>query len=392
MSRKILIVDDCEAIRRLLARLLADQYELAAAASGEEALLLAGSFEPDIVLLDIMMPGMDGYETCRQLKTQPPANKIPHIIMVSANSSREEQLFAFQAGADDYVVKPVDQHELRSRVELHFRLQDAQANVASLQSEIDAHVADLKQLAEHRTQEIVATQDVTVFTLAKVAESRDETTGRHLLRMRSYSQILAEHLSKEGPYRDQIDRDFLDDLYRSSPLHDIGKVAVSDAILLKPGLLTPEEFETIKMHTVAGANILDEAVYHSHSGGFLAMAAIIARFHHERFDGSGYPAGLEGQGIPLPARIVAVADVYDALTSSRPYKPAYRTDTAREIIEDESGKHFDPPIVRAFLECHDEFTRVKEANREDMPVVVGAMSFKEHDLPTLSESPKSEVV
>ncbi len=390
MSRKILIVDDCDAIRRLLVKFLTDQYELATAASGEEALLLSASFEPDIVLLDIMMPGLDGHETCRQLKTLMPAGKVPHVIMVSANSSRQEQLIAFQAGADDYVVKPVDQHELRSRVELHFRLRDAQANVAGLRSEIDSHVTDLKQLAEHRTQEIVATQDVTVFTLARVAESRDETTGQHLQRMRSYSQILAEHLSLKGPYRDQIDRDFLDDLYRSSPLHDIGKVAVSDAILLKPGLLTREEFETIKMHTVAGANILDEAVYRSHSGGFLAMAAVIARFHHERFDGSGYPAGLAGQRIPLPARIVAVADVFDALTSSRPYKPAYGTDTAREIIEDESGKHFDPAIVCAFQECYDELVRVRAENKDETPVVVGAMSFKEHDRIAVAESAKPE--
>lgn len=382
MSRNILIVDDDEAIRRLLLKLLADQYDLTAAASGEEALILADAFQPDIVLLDIMMPGLDGIETCRQLKAGAAQDRTPHIIMVSANSSSEEQLRAFEVGADDYVVKPVDQHELRSRVELHFRLRDAMDNVAALKGEVESHVADLKQLAEHRTQDIVATQDITVFTLARVAESRDETTGKHLLRMRSYSQVLAEYLGREGPYRNQITCDFLDDLYRSSPLHDIGKVGISDSILLKPGLLTREEFETIKTHTVVGANILDEAVYHSHCGGFLAMAAMIARFHHERFDGTGYPAGLMGKGIPLPARIVALADVFDALTSSRPYKPAYSIDTAREIIEDESGKSFDPVIVKAFQACYEEFVRINKENRDEMPVVVGAMSFKEHDHPT----------
>jgi putative two-component system response regulator len=300
--------------------------------------------------------------------------------MVSAKSSREEQLHAFEAAADDYVVKPIDPHELRSRVELHFRLREAMENVATLKAEVESHVADIKRLAENQARDIVATQDITVFTLARVAESRDAHTAQHLLRMRSYSQLLAEHLGREGPYRDKIDPAFLDNLYRSSPLHDIGKVGISDTILLKPGLLTRDEFEAIKQHTVIGANILDEAVYQSRFGGFLAMAAVIARFHHERFDGTGYPAGLGGEDIPLPARIVAVADVFDALTSSRPYKPAYGTETAREIIEDESGKHFDPVIVKAFQVCYPDFVRVQEEYHDEIPLVVGAMSFKEHDL------------
>jgi len=207
------------------------------------------------------------------------------------------------------------------------------------------------QVEEKAVLEVLATQDIAMLTLAKVTESRDQNTGEHLLRMRSYSQILAVHLSREGPYAREIDRQFLDNLYRSSPLHDIGKVGISDALLLKPGRFTPNEYEKMKRHTAIGADALEEAVRHSSCGSFLAMAAVVARFHHERFDGSGYPDGLKGRDIPLPARIVAVADVFDALTSSRPYKAAYDIEMARRIIEDESGKHFDPVIVDVFKAC-----------------------------------------
>lgn len=232
-----------------------------------------------------------------------------------------------------------------------------------------------QEAEENAIKEILATQDIAMLTLAKVAESRDENTGEHILRMRSYSQILAVCLSREGAYAEEIDRQFLDDLYRSSPLHDIGKVGISDALLLKPGRFTPDEFEQIKKHSVIGANTLEEAVFHSPSGSFLAMAAFIARFHHERFDGSGYPAGLKGTDIPLPARIVAVADVFDALTSSRPYKDAYDTETARQIIEEGSGKHFDPVVVDAFRASFDEFLAVWKEYGERLPVAVGIMAL-----------------
>lgn len=212
--------------------------------------------------------------------------------------------------------------------------------------------------------------------MAAIAEFRDEDTGEHLLRMRDYTHILAEQLSRESPYADQISPQFLSDLCRSSLLHDIGKVGISDAILLKPGRLTPEEFETMKRHTVMGANILDRAAIGLPGGGFLAMAAVIARFHHERFDGTGYLAGLIGEEIPLPARIVALADVYDALTSPRPYKPPYSAVDAKAMIERESGRHFDPVIVEAFRVRFDDFRRVRERN-DAQPVALGAVSFQQ---------------
>jgi putative two-component system response regulator len=380
-SKRILIVDDDEAIRRLLKRLLQSEYELGEAAAGQQALEILPGFLPDLVLLDIMMPGIDGYEVCRRIKA---IRSDVQIIMVSSMSSAGQQSRAFEVGADDYLVKPFDPQDLRARVRLHFQLREATAGVSAIRAEIESYNSQLRELAEQHTRNVIDIQDTAVFTLAKVAESRDQETGGHLTRMRAYSQILAEELAREGPYADQISGQFLDDLYRSSPMHDIGKVGIRDEILLKPGQLTPEEFETMQQHSVIGANILDQAVARLRGGGFLAMAALIARFHHERFDGTGYPAGLVGQEIPLPARIVAVADVYDALTSVRPYKPAYPTNEAKSIIRRDSGRHFDPVIVEVFCQRFDDFLRAQEEAVDDFPISYGAMAFREYDLAVAS--------
>jgi putative two-component system response regulator len=225
----------------------------------------------------------------------------------------------------------------------------------------------LERLLAERNRQINATQDVAVFALAKLAESRDEDTGEHLIRVRGYSQLLAEQLRRESRYAEKITEEFLRDLYRSSPLHDIGKVGISDTILFKPGRLTLEEFEMVRTHSMLGGRILEDVVLHSESGNFLRMAVAIARHHHERFDGTGYPSGLRGESIPLPARIVALADVFDALTSKRPYKPAYSTDRARRLIQEDTGKHFDPVIVSAFEACFQDFVAICDRHREPPP-------------------------
>ncbi|HUT12793.1 MAG TPA: HD domain-containing phosphohydrolase [Thermoguttaceae bacterium] len=206
--------------------------------------------------------------------------------------------------------------------------------------------------------------DVTVFALAQLAESRDPQTSGHLERMRAYTQVLAERLAGRGPYADQIDVRFLEDLYRSSPLHDIGKVGIPDRVLLKPGPLTPEEFEIIKTHTVIGSTALRQAAEQSAFRGFLDMAAEIALRHHERFDGAGYPGGLKEFEIPLAARIVAVADEFDALSSVRVYKDAMSLEDVRRSIEEEEGKHFDPVVVGAFRDCCDEFAKILAGQRD----------------------------
>jgi putative two-component system response regulator len=376
-SRNVLLVDDDPSVLRLFGALLSGTCTVREAASGEQAIESATCYPPDLVLLDILMPGIDGYETCRQIKALP-EQQPPQIIMVSGESGTADQTRAFEVGADDYLIKPIDPMELRSRVELHFRLRASHSATAALQLEVDSNHAALKHAAIERIAQVVAIQDVAVFTLAKIAESRDNETGQHVLRMREYSQRLALDLAFNSPYSGEIDAEFLEDLYRSSPLHDIGKVAISDAILLKPGPLTHEEFEVMKRHAMIGGNILNEAVMQLRGGGFLTMGALIAQFHHERWDGQGYPAGLVCDEIPLPARIASVADVYDALTSERPYKEAWSPTRARETINEGAGTQFDPVIVEAFNRCFDDFLRIQNEHSDGTTSYVGAMAFAEY--------------
>jgi len=227
--------------------------------------------------------------------------------------------------------------------------------------ELRSHSLELTHRLQQREIEVVGTRDLTMFALAQLADSRDPETGEHLLRMRAYAQRLAENLAQQGPYTAEIDAKFLSDFFRSTPLHDIGKVGIPDQILLKPGPLTKEEFEIMKRHTVIGAEALEKAASHSNFGGFLLVAAQIARSHHERFDGKGYPDGLLGYQIPLCARITAVADVFDALTSARVYKDAMEAEDARGLIEREAGSHFDPAVVDAFRVCYSQLLDIKDA-------------------------------
>lgn len=359
MQKRILIIDDDELNRDILCELLEEDYETATAASGEEGLARMMDFGPDLVLLDIMMPGIDGYEVCRQIKSAP-CGELNLVALVSGRASTKERLDGYKAGADDYIVKPFDHEELIARVNTLFRLRGTLVELTRVNAKIQIYSEKLEQLVRERSAEILESHDVTVFALAKLAESRDPETGEHLERMRSYSQILAEELAKTGPYTDQIDEAFLADLYLSSPLHDIGKVGIPDVILLKPGRLSKPEFEIMQRHSAIGADALWEAAGHTKSGGFLNMAAEIAEAHHERFDGSGYPNGLVGTNIPLAARIVALADVYDALTSIRVYKAAFDPIVAKSMIVDEADKHFDPVIVDAFQKRLDDFLQIRQ--------------------------------
>lgn len=363
--KRILIVDDDPAILSLLTALLHKEYELAVAATGEEALDLFAQFRPDLVMLDILLPGMNGIEVCRQMRSTPAGQDI-QIMMVSGCSSREERTRAYEAGADDYLVKPFDPHGIDSRVRLHFRIS----------SPADAIVGpDL--LAENTS--VAQPNDIpaaTVAVLTKVAEFRDSETGEHLVRVRSYSQIIAEQLGQGGPYADQIDEQFLNDIFHASPLHDIGKIGISDAILLKPDRLSAEEFEAMKQHTSIGGNILEHVTFAAPNTSFVQMGAAVARFHHEKFDGSGYPIGLSGTMIPLSARIVALADAFDAMTSNRPYQKARSLDVAREIVKNDAGSHFDPVIVEAFLNRFPMAASVHKRIKDSMPLVIGAHSVR----------------
>jgi putative two-component system response regulator len=353
---KVLVAEDDPATRRLVAdALLPAGFELHLAADGQEALERLRVEPPHILITDWEMPGLDGLGLCRRVRLHP-ATEDTYVLLLTAGTHREEMLAAHDAGADDFLVKPVVPGELLARLRSASRVLGLRRQSRDARHETSRAIEALNA----RALELVATRDVAVFALAALAESRDPETGEHLERLRSYSQLLAVELNRSGPFQQQVDEPFLQDLYRSSPLHDIGKVGIPDAILRKPGKLTPDEFEIMKKHTVIGAEALEKAARQTVSGGFLNMAIDIARYHHERFDGTGYPTGLSGHDIPLPARIVALADVYDALTSARVYKEAYDPELARSMIEEQTGRHFDPAIVEAFRARFDDFLSVRD--------------------------------
>ena len=363
MESKILVVDDIQDNLDLMVEVLEDgPWTIATARDAVDALQQASEGRFDLLLLDVHMPEMDGYELCRRLRRDSYTQNVPVIFVTAERTSTDNVIEGLDAGGCDYITKPFDQAELMARVRVMLRLRTAEKRLRAAQAALDeqnrslsAVNEGLERAVQERTAQVVATRDVTVFSLAKLAESRDTETGNHLQRLRAYSQLLAKRLRRSGPYTAQIDDDFLADLYRSSPLHDIGKVGIPDAILLKPGRLSDEEFEIMKRHAVIGADTLDEAAGHTGAGGFLVMAADIARYHHERWDGSGYPGGLSRHDIPLSARIVALADVYDAITSVRVYKSASDPCVSRTMIEQEEGRHFDSAVVEAFRASHDEF-------------------------------------
>ena len=354
MNARILIVDDCSARVEDLWTLLSPEYELSSAGSGAECLRMLPRFGPDLVLVNSTIIGPDSCATCRQIKDSPMGG-FTQVILIGRNASTAERLQGYAAGADDYLSRPLSREETLAKIHVQFRLRNKLTELWRANSQVLSFNTKLEQLVEQRSAEILATRDVAVFALAKLTESRDPETGEHVERMREYCRILGERLGREGLYAEGIVRLFLDDLYRSAPLHDIGKVGIPDAILLKPGRLTAAEFAIMKTHAAIGADALANAVRQSHCGTFLRMAIEITRHHHERFDGSGYPAGLAGQQIPLPARIVALADVFDALISRRVYKEAFAPAVARQMIVQQSGRHFDPVIVAAFQDCYDEF-------------------------------------
>jgi len=375
---KILIVDDDAAMRRLFSMLLSQDYDVQATASGEQALDQAEAAPPDLMLLDIEMPGLSGYDTLLQIKSQ--CQRPPQVIMVSGKSKSVEQAKAFECGADDYLIKPIDPAELRSRVQLHFRFRESQSATAALRQEVDSHHAALKLATQEQIEQVVAVQDIAAIAIAKVAESRDNDTGTHIVRMRDYGYRIAKELHGDHFDLKEIDETFLANLQRSAPLHDIGKVGIPDSILLKPGRLTTDEFEVMKRHSEIGAKILNDLVIESQHAGFLSMAERIARFHHERWDGQGYPIGLAGDEIPLSARIIAVADVYDALTSVRPYKEAWSPSRAKQTIDEGSGTQFDPIVVEAFDRCFDDLLEIQMEHANSDEAVATAASLLDNDI------------
>ena len=348
----ILVVDDTPDNITLLCSLLGEQYKNKVATNGVKALKIARAEpHPDLILLDIMMPEIDGYEVCRQLKDDPATEHIP-IIFLTAKTQEGDETKGFELGAVDYITKPIVPPILMARVHTHLALQHARKSLEQ-QNEV------LEEQVEERTRQLAALQDAIIIAMASLAETRDNDTGHHIRRTQHYIRELAICLKKKDKYAEDLDDKLIATLYKSAPLHDIGKVGVPDRILLKPGRLTPDEFEEMKRHTVYGRDAIIAAEKTLEAPeSFLCAARDIAYSHHEKWDGSGYPQGLAGETIPLSARLMAIADVYDALITKRIYKEAIPHDEAVKIIEAGSGTHFDPDVVNAFVEISDKFAAI----------------------------------
>lgn len=335
---KVLIVDDdpvCSGVLRSCVERAG--HEVTVVTDGLTALEhLRRDSSCRLVITDWEMPGMDGVELCQAIRFGDYSGYI-YIILLTSHNELSERVVGLSAGADDFIGKPFDHAEMTARLAIAGRILS------------------------------IETRDVAIFALAKLAESRDPQTGAHLERIRSYCRVLAWHLSGLPAYQKVIDREFIRTIYVTSPLHDIGKVGIPDHILLKPGRLTPDEFEIMKTHAQLGADTLQAALEQFPQTAFLTMARDIAAGHHEKFNGSGYPAGLSGTNIPLAARITAVADVYDALTTPRVYKKAFTHDLSKQMILEGSGSDFDPDVVAAFLACEDQFIAIARQLNERLP-------------------------
>lgn len=332
-KRTILVVDDTPENIDVLSGVLRDKYKVKAALNGEKAIKIAQQIpSPSMILLDIMMPGIDGYEVCRQLKGNPLTSHIP-IIFITAKNQTEDERIGLELGAVDYITKPFSPSIVEARVHTHLALHDQ--NIA------------LEHEVQVRTKELLETRLQIVRRLGKAAEFRDNETGLHVIRMSHYARLIAEKLGHGDAWVDLI--------FNAAPMHDIGKIGIPDKILLKPGRLTDEEWNFMRKHPEFGVEIIGE-----NDSEILMTAKEIALTHHEKWDGSGYPKNLKGEEIPISGRIIMIADVFDALTTERPYKKAWAVDEAVQFINERSSTHFDPNLVRIFNEVLPEILAIKE--------------------------------
>lgn len=323
-TKTLLLVDDEPANLQVLRNILSEHYRLLFAKNGDRALALARTEQPDLILLDVMMPGKSGYEVCQALKLETTTRNIP-VIFVTALSDVDDETHGFELGAVDYLTKPVSAAIVRARVRNHLSLV--------------------------RMDELAATRLAVVQRLGRAAEYKDNETGLHVIRMSHYSRLIA---LKAG-----INEAWSETLLHAAPMHDVGKIGIPDAILQKPGKLDADEWRIMQRHAEIGAEIIGED-----GSNLLNMARDVALYHHEKWDGSGYPRGLKGENIPIAARIVALADVFDALTSERPYKKAWPVEQATDLIREQSGQHFDPQLVQAFFDCLPAILTVRERWQE----------------------------
>jgi len=347
----ILVIDDTPGNLSLLNQLLREHYRVRLANSGPRGLELAAMAPPDLILLDIMMPDMDGYQVFQRLQSDPATRRIP-VIFLTAKVGAEDEERGLAMGAVDFIHKPIAPSVVLARVRTHLQIRH-------WQTFLEDKSAWLQQEVESRVSEVFRLQEATIRVMVSLAEFRDECTGNHIRRTQDYVRLLADYLSRQPRDAGFLTPEQIDRIAKASPLHDIGKIAIPDHILLKPGRHTPEEFAIMQTHSVKGESMLLRSLHEmGGDNAMLRFACQIARSHHERWDGGGYPDGLAGEAIPLAARLMAVADVYDALRSRRPYKKAFDHAEAVDIIVQGKGSHFDPLLVEAFLALQGVFSEI----------------------------------
>lgn len=360
----LLIVDDSPENLIMLSESLRSRYQVKVVNSGEKALRAAGSIpRPDLILLDILMPEMDGFEVLSHLRDNPSTRDIPVIIITALNQEQDE-LLGLHRGAVDYITKPFKPEIVMARVNTQLELKAARDYLAGENDRLDTEV-------NRRMHENILIQELSIRALANLAEARDMETGRHILRTQAYVELLAYHLADHPRFRQALAGENKSLIIKGAPLHDIGKVGIPDTVLLKPGRLNPEEYEIMKTHAMIGANAIGKAMQDTQNiadektaevlpgaFAFMRVAQEIALTHHEHWDGHGYPLGLKGEDIPVSGRIMALADVYDALTSNRIYKRPQSTADAARAITERSGAQFDPDVVQAFLQLRVHFEAV----------------------------------
>ena len=344
---KILIIDDDMTVTEIMQDMLISVgYDVVSLNESRNSVMMAKEYCPDLILLDVNMPHLNGFEVCVLLKQDKELENIP-VLFLSGLNATKEKLEGFNVGGVDYITKPFQYEEVFARVKSHLQLRTLQ------------HTLEYQKLVEEKIRSLSEAQSATIFAMAKLAESRDEDTGGHLKRVREYCRLLAEALKGSPSYSPHITPELIDCIQHAAPLHDIGKVAIPDSILLKPGRLTLEEFEIMKTHSSIGAENM-QVVYNNYpENAFVGMGIEIALYHHERWDGRGYPDGLVGVNIPLSARIMAIADVYDALRSDRCYRKGFIHEETMGIMREGDGSHFDPEIMKYFFELEDIFQQIQ---------------------------------
>ncbi len=350
-TKSILVVDDNATNLKMIVEILKGDYRMFPAPSGERALTFLAQTAPDLILLDVEMPGMNGYEVLQRIKATPRLADIP-VIFLTALESPDNEEQALASGAVDYILKPINAGVLLRRVQLHL--------------ELETYRRRLEMMVEKKTRQLTETQDAILDILANVTAFRDNETGAHITRTSAYVELLVTCLLEKNAPGYQLSEQYAHDIIKSAKLHDIGKIAIADSILLKPDRLTPSEFERIKTHTTFGAIMIDNAMKKlGEESSFLNTAKELVNTHHECWDGTGYPQNLKGEEIPLSGRIMAIADVYDALISRRPYKSAFTHENAMFIIQSESGTHFDKAMIDLCQEVFPKFSDVAQSYRDE---------------------------